>query len=249
MYSRVDEEKINNKGFSLIELIVSIAICVIVAGAIGALLSGSLSNFDYNQTTIGMQIESQQYVQRIGNFIQTTGYAVYTEKVNDDIDDLYLYSLDNNPGAAQNVICDVYKAMPTSATYRDGANTKNLYTIEHYSMVCPKMDFDSGVANWSGAGSTSAEPLAGGIAEVHYRVYDMNGTYVDSGAFAGTGTTTLKAPQKVTVSVKFMSKNRKLKLDDSSFFFRNSTVNKRSVRQADGTYTDVIDYTNNHPTS
>ena len=246
MYLRNEKEKLNNKGFTLIELVVSIAIMVIVFGAIGILLSGSLNNFDYNQTTIGLQIDSQQYAQRIGNAIQTTGYAIYTERRTDDVDDLYLYALDRNSGSAQNVICEVYKAKDTGATYNDGGTRKPLYTIEHFTYTMPKADFDSasGSASWTGTGDS--EPLTGSVASIHYNVYDNAGKLLTSGAY--TGSESFEQPKKVTIEVGFLSKNRKLKLDDATFFFRNSTVNYRFVSGASGaagSYKAV--YTNKHP--
>lgn len=234
MMSSRNDQKLNNKGFTLIELLVSIAIMVIVAGAIGIMLSGSLSNYDYNQTTVGLQIESQQYTQRIGNAIQTTGYAVYTcpatdssGRANPDVDDLYLYTLDGGSGASQNVVCEIYKAVETSATYTEGGATKHYYTINHETKQVVRSKFDSGAASaseWTGTGES--EPLAGGIASIHYTVYDINGKMYTSGSFTGSGSagSTVYAPKKVKVDVHFKSKNRKLTFEDASFFFRNSTV-------------------------
>lgn len=237
MMSSSSDKKVNNKGFTLIELIVSIAICVLVASAIGVLLTGSLGNFDYNQTTIGLQIESQQYAQRIGNAIQTTGYAVYTCPVTDstghenaDVDNLYLYTVDPNDSNIVN--CEVYYAEDTGATYNDHGTPKHLYTINHYQMSCLKSELSSGSASptWSGAGMNSSEPLAGSVASVHYKVYDGNGNYFSSGARPGSGVSTpsgvvkMTEPKKVTVEIQFLSKNRTLKLDDATFYFRNGTV-------------------------
>lgn len=243
MYLRNEKDKLNNKGFTLIELVVSIAIMVIVFGAIGVLLSGSLNNYDYNQTTIGLQIDSQQYAQRIGNMVQTTGYGVYTEQVNADVDNLYLYSL-NGSGASEKVVCEVYKANQTTATYQDGGSTKHLYTVDHSTYEMAKSDYDSGLTTWTL--TADPEPLTGHVASIHYRVYDADGTYVESGAYTGASSHTYKAPKKVTIEVGFLSKNRKLKLDDASFFFRNSTVNVREITQS-GVTKSVVEYTNNHP--
>lgn len=241
MMSSSNDSELNNKGFTLIELIVSIAICVLVAAAIGVLLTGSLGNFDYNQTTIGLQIESQQYAQRIGNAIQTTGYAVYTCPATDsaghaipDVDNLYLYTADpTTSGSSQRVNCEVYYAEDTGATYNVGGTSGHLYTINHYTMSCLLSELSasgSAVPTWSGAGKASAEPLAGSVASVHYKLYDSNGNYFSSGAKTGdtvpmgSGSVTMSEPNKVTVEIQFLSKNRTLKLDDATFYFRNGNV-------------------------
>lgn len=237
MYSRKTDKKLNNSGFTLVEMVVSVAIMVIVAGAIGVLLSGSLSQYDYNEGTVGLQIESQQYAQRLGNSIQVTGYGVFVEPATDkdgnpsaDCDNIYLYTID--PANSGAVLCDVYFASPTDSTYNDGGTTKNLYTIKHYQSSIDKNQYDSGITGgWSGSVS-SAEPYAGGIASVHYTVYDQNAVKMTSSAFtmdrpASSGAATeamVLKPKKVTVEVRFMNKNRKLTLDDATFFFRNDSV-------------------------
>ena len=239
MYSRKTDKKLNNSGFTLVEMVVSVAIMVIVAGAIGVLLSGSLSQYDYNEGTVGLQIESQQYAQRLGNSIQVTGYGVFVEPATDkdgnpsaDCDNIYLYTID--PANSGAVLCDVYFASPTDSTYNDGGTTKNLYTIKHYSTTMDKAQYDSGVNGWSGAAAAknTAEPYAGGIASVHYTVFDQNAVKMESSAFtmdrpASSGAATeamVLKPKKVTVEVRFMNKNRKLTLDDATFFFRNDSV-------------------------
>lgn len=80
-----------NKGFSLVELIVSIAILSIVGAAIIAFFSMSMQQYRSNTNEASIQTESQLTWKRLESNILSTANGVWTPAINE----INLYSTDN----------------------------------------------------------------------------------------------------------------------------------------------------------
>lgn len=67
--------KRNNKGFTLIELIIAVAISVIVLGAASMMLGSAQKSYRIAEETINLQKESQILMERLAGFIMESNYV------------------------------------------------------------------------------------------------------------------------------------------------------------------------------
>ena len=82
----------NQKGFTLIELVVTIAVLMIVGISIVVFLTSSFKQYRYSDEEIDLQMESQTTANRLENEIQSTNYAITL----DSPSVLNLYSYDES---------------------------------------------------------------------------------------------------------------------------------------------------------
>ena len=108
-----------NKGFTLVELIVSIAIFAIVGVAIAAFFSMSMRQYKSNTNEVNVQTESQMTWKRLESNILITNAGIWTP--NDSQIDLYRYS----KGAA-------HEYTMTSIYYDNSGSSHNIYYQDYY---------------------------------------------------------------------------------------------------------------------
>ncbi len=108
-----------NKGFTLVELIVSIAIFAIVGVAIAAFFSMSMRQYKANSNEVNVQTESQMTWKRLESNILITNAGIWTP--NDSQIDLYRYS----KGAA-------HEYTMTSIYYDNSGSSHNIYYQDYY---------------------------------------------------------------------------------------------------------------------
>ena len=108
-----------NKGFTLVELIVSIAIFAIVGVAIAAFFSMSMRQYKGNSNEVNVQTESQMTWKRLESNILITNAGIWTP--NDSQIDLYRYS----KGAA-------HEYTMTSIYYDNSGSSHNIYYQDYY---------------------------------------------------------------------------------------------------------------------
>ncbi len=108
-----------NKGFTLVELIVSIAIFAIVGVAIAAFFSMSMRQYKSNTNEVNVQTESQMTWKRLESNILITNAGIWTP--NDSQIDLYRYS----KGAA-------HEYTMTSIYYDNSGSSHNIYYQDYF---------------------------------------------------------------------------------------------------------------------
>ncbi len=108
-----------NKGFTLVELIVSIAIFAIVGVAIAAFFSMSMRQYKANSNEVNVQTESQMTWKRLESNILITNAGIWTP--NDSQIDLYRYS----KSAA-------HEYTMTSIYYDNSGSSHNIYYQDYY---------------------------------------------------------------------------------------------------------------------
>ncbi len=108
-----------NKGFTLVELIVSIAIFAIVGVAIAAFFGMSMRQYKSNTNEVNVQTESQMTWKRLESNILITNAGIWTP--NDSQIDLYRYS----KGAA-------HEYTMTSIYYDNSGSSHNIYYQDYY---------------------------------------------------------------------------------------------------------------------
>lgn len=231
----LSDSKLNKKGFSLVELVVSMAIMIIIAGAILVFLQGSLGQYSYNENNVNLQIESQQYNQRIGNAIMITNYGVYagptqisngTSTDTYTVQSLFLFNKINKGTEASPdyyITVDEYYAKP-SGTYKDNTGAEQTaYAIYHGVREIREADFTAANGNYTTNMTkfySDAEPFATGIKDVTYTISDENNKPLTEADF--TSTTVVKTPKRVHVKVTFVAKDKSLQFEDATYFFRNT---------------------------
>ena len=139
-----------NKGFTLVELIVSMAIMVIVAMAIIAFFSVSLRQYRANNNETNVQTESQLTWKRLESNILTTSNGLWTPNENEI--DMYNYS----EGAT-------YPKTMTAIYYNAGGDNNTIYYQEY------AVD-DSGALSAIG----SAEVFSNLVTDFTIKLYDKD---------------------------------------------------------------------------
>lgn len=91
--NRMPKKKLNNQGFSLVELLVAIALMAIVGLAISGFLTTINQNYKRNQTEVDIQYESQTVMNQIKDLMidATMGITVDDTIPGDDIA-IYIYN-------------------------------------------------------------------------------------------------------------------------------------------------------------
>ena len=152
----------NNKGFSLVELLVAFAITAIAGVALMSFIGISFFDFKKNSNEINVQYESQLAENQIENMVLSATNGVYFDDVNKK---LSLYTFDFATKTKKNKMIYLDKA--------DTDATGKLYLTEQDYDETVKADGTD--VGWT---DTSSELFANYISDFDVKIYDKEGNIV-----------------------------------------------------------------------
>ena len=72
----------DKKGFTLVELIISMAVFVLVAGAIMVFMIRGINSYRYTKNEVDLQMQSQILMSQLNDMVRSSNYAVYDDSKN-----------------------------------------------------------------------------------------------------------------------------------------------------------------------
>lgn len=149
-------KKLNNKGMSLVEMLVALALLAIVAVTISAFLQSSNNQYKYNQKEVDLQLEAQTVFTQIKDLLIDASLGVsYEVDPSGEWKDLYIYN--------------------DSTYYRIGfvKADRSVYIREYASTADPESPFDTAQADLMSAYVTDFTVDLSQVESRHIVNYDM----------------------------------------------------------------------------
>ena len=156
--------KRNNKGFSLVELLVSFAILGIVSVIIGIILTSGSNMFTKNKKALSLQYKSQVASAQLHNHLQNCNAGIAADennlwaahKENDTNGEIYIFTLDNDENTVYlrsfdvEVTVDDTGAKTVEVTYEGESGPADPVNSVTTGVIadCVAQPFCSGVASW-----------------------------------------------------------------------------------------------------
>lgn len=224
-----------NKGFTLVELIVSIAIFAIVAAAIIAFFRVAMAQYRTNTNEVNLQTESQNTWKRLESNILMANQAIWLSKnsvSSDGYDQIDLYKYDET-GAN--------KRIKTSIYYSKDPEKHTMYYKDYYWSDEESQWIQEGVDDTTGSetpesGDEATEPekesgqvFANLVTKFNVKMYDKNGNEV--GVDGGQ-------PVKVEVHIEYeanrmtsdKSSSARTYISDNTVALRNPVIASNNVQ-------------------
>lgn len=104
--------KLNNKGFSLVELLIALAIASVILGAATVFLYNAQKSYQVAEETIDLQKESQVLMEQIGSWVMKSNHIEECTSV----DGVILYSIPRNHGRTEAFFSDEAYGSSTKAS-------------------------------------------------------------------------------------------------------------------------------------
>lgn len=170
----------NNKGFTLVELIVSIAIFAIVGVAIAAFFSVAMTQYRTNTNETNIQTESQMTWKRLESNILIANQGIWIPR--DTQIDLYKHDDDKNA---------VHKYLMTSIYYDNSTGKNSIYYQDYY--------YDEEKKQWVKDGD--AQLFASLVTSFKIEMFDKDGNKI-------TEPSTMTRPAKVEAHISYDANGR-----------------------------------------
>ena len=155
----------SNKGFSLVELIVSFAILAIAGTAIYGLMSAGTNHFTRTGTDVGLQYEQQVVVNRLRDTLIEASNAInYNNDPVNDINELLVYSLEDMGVTSSGAHTHVYKYR-VSKIFLEGNQLKKISAL---------YDDVASVTTLSGVTATDDSLLGENIKDISFDLTEIN---------------------------------------------------------------------------
>lgn len=198
-----------NKGFTLVELIVSIAIFAIVAAAIIAFFRVAMSQYRTNTNEVNIQTESQMAWKRLESNILITTSGIWTPSTSQ----IELYNYNDSQSAT-------HKRTMTRISYANDADNHTVYYEEFY------LD-----ENNNPVALGDRQIFANLVTAFEIRIYDKDGNYISpSGELIDKDGNVVEGasgkgarPYKVTAHIEYDANGRTY-TSDNTVAIRNTIV-------------------------
>ena len=154
----------SNKGFSLVELIVSFAILAIAGTAIYGLMSAGTNHFTRTGTDVGLQYEQQVVVNRLRDTIIEASNAINYDVDAEGNDSLLIYSLEDMGVTSSGAHTHTYKYR-VSKIYLEGNQLKKISALYD--------DVDSVTSTLSGVTATDDSLLGDNVKHIDFDLSDI----------------------------------------------------------------------------
>ena len=196
-----------NRGFTLVELIVSIAIFAIVAAAIIAFFRVAMSQYRTNTNEVNIQTESQMTWKRLESNVLIATNGIWTPSSSRI--DLYNYNSDAE-----------HKKTVTSIYYSEDSNNHTVYYQEYY------IDENNEMVPMG-----NQEKFASLVTAFEVKLYDKDGNVIDSngnlidkdGNIIGGATGKGARPYKVSAHIEYDANGRTY-TSDNTVAIRNTII-------------------------
>ena len=160
----------NNKGFSLVELLVSFAILGVISAIIGIMMTSGSNMFAKNRARLNLQYKSQIVASQLHSYLQncnggvavnTNGDLYIAQKTSDESGSIYVISLGEDADAdklflrqfnisKENLVGEDFKIVASYEKAADGAASEAVENITESDIsACTAQPLCSDVSSWN----------------------------------------------------------------------------------------------------
>ena len=160
----------NNKGFSLVELLVSFAILGVISAIIGIMMTSGSNMFAKNRARLNLQYKSQIVASQLHSYLQncnggvavnTNGDLYIAQKTSDESGSIYVISLGEDADAdklflrqfnisKENLVGEDFKIVANYEKAADGAASEAVENITESDIsACTAQPLCSDVSSWN----------------------------------------------------------------------------------------------------